>query len=384
MEVRHISTYDNFKCIAGACKESCCKGWRIPIDDASVERYQSEGGLLGLRLHLSLTDEEDLPVFNKNSGRCPFLTLKGLCGLQIRKGEDYLSMVCREFPREIRNYGPFVEKSLDLSCIHAATLFLREHREGIPGGIGYLPHEEENRAYRRYGDNEDTAYLAFLEQTRAYWIRQIADTHSIQELEDVLRHLLTVSEGLQEAVSEGRKLTMELVEELSADTGDGVYRQTRLFPFSIMTMNDLINTDFFHARLKWTVPFLYDLCMRYCSEFADDTELAGQEHLEDLSHALMQAYPELFLKYRKYLIHYLLQNWLEIYDDYSFLRWTVYGIIQANMLYLFDLSYWAKHRKLTQDVQAHILAVCARRIRHNDAICRQLFEVVQKRLLKEE
>ena len=35
------SYYKKFKCIAGECKHSCCKGWEIDIDEKSLARYEN-------------------------------------------------------------------------------------------------------------------------------------------------------------------------------------------------------------------------------------------------------------------------------------------------------------------------------------------------------
>ena len=42
--------YKEFRCIAGACRHSCCIGWKIDIDAASAARYAAVGGELGCRL----------------------------------------------------------------------------------------------------------------------------------------------------------------------------------------------------------------------------------------------------------------------------------------------------------------------------------------------
>ena len=31
--------YDNFKCIADKCTDSCCIGWEIDVDETALEKY---------------------------------------------------------------------------------------------------------------------------------------------------------------------------------------------------------------------------------------------------------------------------------------------------------------------------------------------------------
>ena len=38
--------YDKFVCTAGDCPDTCCAGWQIMIDDASLEKYKNvQGGV---------------------------------------------------------------------------------------------------------------------------------------------------------------------------------------------------------------------------------------------------------------------------------------------------------------------------------------------------
>ena len=36
--------YDKFVCTAGDCPDTCCAGWQIMIDDASLEKYKNVQG----------------------------------------------------------------------------------------------------------------------------------------------------------------------------------------------------------------------------------------------------------------------------------------------------------------------------------------------------
>ena len=50
MIVRGPDYFKEFSCIAGACKDSCCLGWEIDIDEDSYEYYKSLPGEIGDRL----------------------------------------------------------------------------------------------------------------------------------------------------------------------------------------------------------------------------------------------------------------------------------------------------------------------------------------------
>ena len=118
--------YPTFRCIAGACKHSCCIGWEIDIDEESLARYKAMPGTLGerLRKHISA---DDPPHFVLGEGeRCPFLNERNLCDLILEGGEGLLCQICDDHPR-FRNFLPgYTEIGLGLCCEGAAQLILSQ------------------------------------------------------------------------------------------------------------------------------------------------------------------------------------------------------------------------------------------------------------------
>ena len=52
--------YDKFVCTAGDCPDTCCAGWQIMIDEASLDRYGKETGEFGTRLRNSIESSEPI------------------------------------------------------------------------------------------------------------------------------------------------------------------------------------------------------------------------------------------------------------------------------------------------------------------------------------
>ena len=121
------SYYDNFICIAGACPATCCGGWQIIIDDASLDKYSDISGPLGDRVRSSITYNEDGEPYWRLSedGKCRLLTCDGLCPLQKELGEEYLCHTCDVYPRHIEEYDGEQEYSLSPSCPEAARIILK-------------------------------------------------------------------------------------------------------------------------------------------------------------------------------------------------------------------------------------------------------------------
>jgi len=131
--------YDRFRCLAGACPDSCCRYWDVQVDAASAEYYRSLPGALGDLCRRSLVEEEGEIYMAAADDRCPMWRQDGLCRLQAELGEAALCEVCTRFPRLTHDYGTFTEMDLELSCPAAAELILQsaDHpriTELLPGG----------------------------------------------------------------------------------------------------------------------------------------------------------------------------------------------------------------------------------------------------------
>ena len=118
--------YPAFRCIAGACRHSCCIGWEIEIDEESLARYQAMHDPLGERLRRNIS-ADDPPHFVLGEGeRCPFLIERNLCDLILEGGEGLLCQICDDHPR-FRNFLPgYTEIGLGLCCEGAAQLILSQ------------------------------------------------------------------------------------------------------------------------------------------------------------------------------------------------------------------------------------------------------------------
>ena len=57
--MKHLAPayYGAFTCLADRCRDNCCIGWEVDIDDESLEVYNSVGGEFGDRLRRYMNDE---------------------------------------------------------------------------------------------------------------------------------------------------------------------------------------------------------------------------------------------------------------------------------------------------------------------------------------
>lgn len=115
--------YKKFACIGGDCPDTCCAGWQIMIDPASLKKYRQTKGRLGSRLHNEIDWEEG--AFRQYEKRCAFLNEENLCDLYIEgNGSGMFCKTCRLYPRHVEEFEGLREISLSLSCPEAANLIL--------------------------------------------------------------------------------------------------------------------------------------------------------------------------------------------------------------------------------------------------------------------
>lgn len=138
MKVYYPQYYNDFRCIAAACPDSCCKEWTVDVDPEAAALYRNLSGDLGDRLRSVLQDTGDGTIMEIEDGRCPMWRQDGLCRIQAELGHDALCKTCREFPRLRHDYGDFLELGLELSCPEAARLIFQGssvvQEQEIPNG----------------------------------------------------------------------------------------------------------------------------------------------------------------------------------------------------------------------------------------------------------
>ncbi|MEG0686843.1 MAG: flagellin lysine-N-methylase, partial [Erysipelotrichales bacterium] len=137
--------YDEFKCLADKCNESCCYGWRVDIDKNTFKKYKKIKGELGRKINKSISrqrKEDNELKYGKiklnDKGMCPLVEESGLCGIHANLGESYLCNTCKIYPRTISKVGKIGERKLSLSC-PAVAEFLIEYKEKI----GFIFKEED-------------------------------------------------------------------------------------------------------------------------------------------------------------------------------------------------------------------------------------------------
>lgn len=140
-----------FQCDGSKCNAKCCGNWRIDIDMESYKKYQRiKNPAMRKKILSCMEPGMTVQGFKIKLGEdmfCPLLCEDKLCYIQRNLGEDYLSVTCRHYPRNVHNIGRFQIRTLSMTCPVAAemALFLpdgldvQESESKMLSGIWSLP-----------------------------------------------------------------------------------------------------------------------------------------------------------------------------------------------------------------------------------------------------
>lgn len=358
-----ISFFKKFHCTIKDCPNTCCKGWRVVFDEETYQRYLAEPGKNGVRLRSSIKKFNEEVYFRTSLKRCTFYEKEGTCNLQRTLGTDYMPLVCRRYPRFYQHYGSFAEEALFLSCPEAARLFL-EHQDELV----YVQSDRE-LTYERWGTNEDVTYLQWLCGLREEMIAAVWDESKSRA--ETFAVLVTVMKEVQTRCIEGKDLppVREIMQKEIARTNhcDELY-------ISAQVTDQMITSGFYQSRLKRISPKLYALCRFYFQTFDRLTGEQADERTDALRRKLHADHPYLEHVLRGYIVYYLQMVFLEVYEDYSFLKKMAGAIMHVHMLELFLALHYEKTKSLTKDELALLISVYERRGRHNEDVSEGMYE----------
>jgi len=198
MELIKPIYYDRFRCLAGVCPDSCCKGWAVQVDEETAAMYRTLPGDLGDTLRAKLTEADGDTILSLNAdGRCPMWRDDGLCRIHAELGAQALCRTCREFPRLRHDYGDFMELGLELSCPEAARLLLE--RQDCAVTVTQLPGGD--------APEYDTEAMTVLRRSRHEALSFLSDT--ALDVGEALAVLLLYGCAVQSELDGGEKAYLD-------------------------------------------------------------------------------------------------------------------------------------------------------------------------------
>ena len=124
MEIYAPDYYKSFSCIANECKNTCCAGWEIDIDDETLKRYKACKNSFAEQIMENIEEVDGTSHFILKEERCPFLNNDNLCDIILNLDESYLCGICSDHPRFRNFFDSRTEIGLGLCCEEAARIIL--------------------------------------------------------------------------------------------------------------------------------------------------------------------------------------------------------------------------------------------------------------------
>lgn len=152
--------YNEFKCTADKCKDTCCAGWQIVIDEDSMEKYRKVKGDYIWKV-MACVDWETGTFRQDNEKRCAFLNEQNLCELYKNAGADSLCKTCRDYPRHIEEFEGVREISLSVSCPEVARILMERITP-----VEFITREESDEVETEDFGDFDPFLFSILEDAR--------------------------------------------------------------------------------------------------------------------------------------------------------------------------------------------------------------------------
>lgn len=206
MKHRVPDYYHKFSCIGSKCKDNCCIGWEIDIDEETFSYYQSVSNDFGEKLKKGIS-KQPFPHFQMDShDRCFFLNDQNLCEIFIELGEENLCQICTEHPRFHGRYGTIEESGIGLACEAASELILyqKEAVQFLEKGSGS-------------SENEVMEYLFSVRNE----IFRILQNRTIS-MEKRWNYILLFTECVQDFLNQGTLKEHISIEELDLETSNSL------------------------------------------------------------------------------------------------------------------------------------------------------------------
>ena len=345
--------YKKFSCIVGDCNDNCCRNaWIIMIDKVTYGKYMAleDGEREGFLKNIIVRGEEPLQAFIAfdENGLCRFLDDRGRCTIHLKYGHEFLSSVCRTYPRRICKVGNDTEAFLELSCEAAARLVLFDK--------GIIKFEEV--VHERDDPNKYNCILAEKEYAptenaiRIFWKLRTASIAAAQSRQYKLSaRMLIIGSLIKQAdelfkagrYDEAARLGEEYLERLDSDQYCNLDEgRSAADELDVRFINELLK------KLELRESALLSRCLAQAREglgitpegelpenIADDFHrfydmyLADKEYILEnyvVNHILTDGFP-----FNYYKEDSIMKNYRELLIKYNMVRFLLVGVSRRNL-----------------------------------------------------
>lgn len=377
MKVLKPIYYDEFVCVGGKCKDTCCAGWTIGIDDETYKKYQQITGEFGEKLCKSISYENGAKFILNEDMSCPFLNKDHLCDIYINIGEDKMCNTCKRYPRATKRYYEIIQQDVSLSCPEVARILVSNNKP-----IEYCLDEYEDDITMTCVDNEVLLNSLITGRGISVGLMHRRDI----SLWKRIYLCLNIADKLQKHIDKQEynemKKSIDLfqnddyIREYSqALEGFPVNTKLKLIQYktliAIISNINIDNKNFYNNFFKY-----YNETMTFITKF-EESEI--EQIFEDISQSFDNYYNEKDFTYENYIVYYLFNFYMLAYKNENVYKYMVVMAEGYSLMKLFAMVHWYNNGyQLSDDEQIEILYSYSRVIEHTEKCIDFIYEQIKE------
>lgn len=370
MKIRVPDYFDDFKCIASECEDTCCAGWGIVIDDESYKHYMNVKGEFGERLRSEIVTEGNENIFVLKGDDCPFLTENKMCDIYNNLGEDSLCYTCRQYPRVMEEFGSLREICLSLSCPEACRIILKSDKR-----VGFKLTENDEEV-TGYNDINAMLYLNLMQcRNIVLKILQNRDMNLNQRVSIILKFIDEVQgkidsnsiQSIKDSIS--KYSDVKFIEDVANDIGN--YKGNESVKYN--NVYEIFNVFKELKHINPNDPLGLEDALRYFWQSEEDEYIYLEKHNQFDNYFSDKIY-----KFENILVYFVFRYFMKAVFDYDVLAKIKTALVSYIMIKELLIVRWVEEGgKLTENDLVEIAHTYSKDVEHLEENIETLAEVFE-------
>ena len=370
MKIRVPDYFDDFKCIASECEDTCCAGWGIVIDDESYNSYMNVKGEFGERLRSKIATEGSENIFILNGNDCPFLTENKMCDIYNNLGEDSLCYTCRQYPRVMEEFGSLRELCLSLSCPEACRIILKSDKR-----VGFKLSENDEEI-SGYNDINAMLYLNLMQcRNIVFKILQNREIDLNKRVSIILKFIGEVQDKIDSNLIQGIKeivekySTAKFIEDIAKDIES--YKSKESIKYNNVHEIFKVFKDLKHINPN--DPLALEDALRYFWQNEEDEYIYLEKHNQ-----FDKYFNDKIYKFENILVYFVFRYFMKAVFDYDVLAKIKAALVSYIMIKELLIVRWIEEvGKLTENDLVEIAHTYSKDVEHLEENIETLAEVFE-------
>lgn len=369
MKIRTPDYFDEFKCIADKCEDTCCAGWGIVIDDNSYKKYLNVKGTFGEELRNKIVNEEGENVFVLNGDRCSFLDDTNLCAIYNELGAEGLCYTCRQYPRYLEEFGTLREIGLSLSCPEAARIILNKNKS-----VKFLVSDNDEEV-NSYNDINPNIYINLMKCRKIVF-------DILQNREIKLKHrcalALSFTNEIQEKIDSNDITSIKdvrnkyLNKEFIDESINSLHNYEKSLEEKYMNIYKIFNIFINLKHIKPNDILGLENSLRYFWQNDEDMKVYYNLHKSFNKYYIDKEY-----KFEQIIIYYVYRYFMKAVYDYDVLGKIKLGLISFIIIKELSIIRYLENKEFLDEDMVDIAHTYSKDIEHleeNIEVLQELFE----------